>query len=260
MSMATKVQCVAVLGKRNNPLYLRVFKHYEEKLKCHYVVHTSLDVVDERSLLIFIHLSLALAFLLQMHMNNTRWNMLKRVWGSCSTAARSDKQGYLGLLLTNEDSKVYGYITCTQTKFIAVLDEVGAKEDNAKKVCLHKSKHQSKRGKHPHKQRWVGGSSLRSCTSATSTLCRTRSMSTTRRLSRRPLTAQSPARATASLASETRGTSHAQTKKPHKQQQLSRSARHSHHTTQAATRPASTLLTAALWRPARQQTAFLKHR
>ena len=50
-------------------------------------------------------------------------------------AARSDKQGYLGLLLTNEDSKVYGYITCTQTKFIAVLDYVGAKETVAKEVC-----------------------------------------------------------------------------------------------------------------------------
>ena len=90
------VACVAVVGKQNNPLYIRVFREHEDKLKFHYVVHTSLDVVDER------------------------------------VASSGKNDPYLGLLFPTEESKVYGYATCTKAKFILVLDDVDVRESHIK--------------------------------------------------------------------------------------------------------------------------------
>lgn len=42
----------------------------------------------------------------------------------------------MGLLEAQENYKVYGYITCTQTKFIAVFDDVPINESVAKDVCF----------------------------------------------------------------------------------------------------------------------------
>uniref|UniRef100_A0AAA9TQP8 Trafficking protein particle complex subunit 2L n=3 Tax=Bos TaxID=9903 RepID=A0AAA9TQP8_BOVIN len=39
--------CVAVIAKENYPLYIRSIPT-ENELKFHYMVHTSLDVVDEK--------------------------------------------------------------------------------------------------------------------------------------------------------------------------------------------------------------------
>ena len=46
--------CVAVIGKQNNPLFIRTFQADEEPeaadaaTRLHYVVHAALDVVEER--------------------------------------------------------------------------------------------------------------------------------------------------------------------------------------------------------------------
>ncbi len=41
-----RAACVAVVGKQNNPLYIQAFG--EDELKFHFIIHTSLDVVDEK--------------------------------------------------------------------------------------------------------------------------------------------------------------------------------------------------------------------
>lgn len=42
--------CVAIVGKHNNPLFLKVYQtiENEEPLKFHYIAHTALDVIDEK--------------------------------------------------------------------------------------------------------------------------------------------------------------------------------------------------------------------
>jgi hypothetical protein len=44
------VCCVAIVGKSNNPLYLRVFQSLEDEpsLKFHYITHTALDIIEEK--------------------------------------------------------------------------------------------------------------------------------------------------------------------------------------------------------------------
>ena len=50
----------------------------------------------------------------------------------------------MGLLEAQENYKVYGYITCTQTKFIVVFDDVPINETVAKDVCFfHKKKQET---------------------------------------------------------------------------------------------------------------------
>ena len=39
--------CCAIVGKHNNPLYIQTFNQ-DDELKFHFIVHTSLDVVEER--------------------------------------------------------------------------------------------------------------------------------------------------------------------------------------------------------------------
>lgn len=119
----TKVQCVAVLGKRNNPLYLRVLQHNEERLKCHYIVHSSLDVVDAKSGSCLSHTP-----------QNTTASAADTYTHALTVAGNSEGR-YLGLLEAQENYKVYGYITCTQTKFIVVFDDVPINESVAKDVC-----------------------------------------------------------------------------------------------------------------------------
>ena len=46
--MAHAVAAVAVVGKDNDPLFLQHFNDADE-LKFHYIVHTSLDIVEEKA-------------------------------------------------------------------------------------------------------------------------------------------------------------------------------------------------------------------
>lgn len=98
------IVCAAVVGQQNAPLYLRTFLpgSDDHTLKFHYIVHCSLDAVEEKVL-------------------------LRRSPGEASDS-------YLGLLHPTEEFQVYGYISNTNVKFILVLDDYMPKEDSLSKV------------------------------------------------------------------------------------------------------------------------------
>jgi len=100
-----KIVCTAVVGKANNPLYIRSFDPLIETLKFHYIVHTSLDVVEEKD------------------------SML-----SSPQPGKTKPSGdmYLGLLCPTEDYKVYGYITNTKNKLVVIVDDYDVKEHDIK--------------------------------------------------------------------------------------------------------------------------------
>jgi trafficking protein particle complex subunit 2 len=58
LSSLPKILSIAVIGKHNQPLFVRSFDSHpresqpvqEEDLKWHYVAHTSLDVFEERGI------------------------------------------------------------------------------------------------------------------------------------------------------------------------------------------------------------------
>lgn len=94
-----KICCVAVVGATNNPLYLKTFEQPADVLKFHFIVHTSLDVVEERA---------------------------------SSSAAKKSLDLYLGFLCPYEDYKVYGYVTNTKNKLIIVVDDYDLKDFDVK--------------------------------------------------------------------------------------------------------------------------------
>ena len=57
-AIETRVACVAIIGKQNNPIYIQTFRDESryssmsasplDKLKYHYIIHTSLDAVEEK--------------------------------------------------------------------------------------------------------------------------------------------------------------------------------------------------------------------
>eukprot|EP01113_Clastostelium_recurvatum_P042877 TRINITY_DN6995_c0_g1_i2.p1 TRINITY_DN6995_c0_g1~~TRINITY_DN6995_c0_g1_i2.p1 ORF type:complete len:139 (+),score=35.94 TRINITY_DN6995_c0_g1_i2:31-447(+) len=102
--MGIKVVCASVIGKSNNPLYIRCFDNTEEPLKFHYIVHSALDVVEEKS--------------------------------TAKKGASLDL--YLGMLYPTEDYRVYGYTTNSKIKFIIVVQEDGDSHDQAIKNFFRK--------------------------------------------------------------------------------------------------------------------------
>ena len=44
------ILAVAVIGLENNPLFIRSFNTNADELKFHYLIHASLDLVENRSL------------------------------------------------------------------------------------------------------------------------------------------------------------------------------------------------------------------
>ncbi|CAK0783312.1 hypothetical protein CVIRNUC_006511 [Coccomyxa viridis] len=99
------IVCAAVIGQQNNPLYLQTLQQEtnESSLRFHYVVHCSLDAVEERMM-----------------------NPIK------STGEPSD--AYLGLLYPTEEFKIYGYASNTRVKFILVVDEVMPKDEEMRLI------------------------------------------------------------------------------------------------------------------------------
>nr|CAG4712221.1 unnamed protein product [Naegleria fowleri] len=82
---------LAIIGKKNNPLFLKVYKssEAEDPLKYHYIAHTALDIVEEK-------------------INNRK-----------TTNTQNDM--YLGLLFPTEIYKVFGYITNSDVKFLLII-------------------------------------------------------------------------------------------------------------------------------------------
>ncbi|EFA80661.1 trafficking protein particle complex subunit 2-like protein [Heterostelium album PN500] len=99
-----KIVCVAVVGKANDPLYFQDFSGgtEENRLKLHYIVHCSLDIIEDKP-------------------------GVKKV----------SNDMYLGLLYPTEDYKVYGFLTNTKIKFIiVVLDTTDIKDSDIKVLHL----------------------------------------------------------------------------------------------------------------------------
>ncbi|KAG2499243.1 hypothetical protein HYH03_002822 [Edaphochlamys debaryana] len=94
------IACVAFIGPQNNPMYLRSLEPAsdDQYMKLHYVVHCSLDAVEEKVL-------------------------LKRGPGDV-------QESYLGLLYPTEDYRVYGYLTNTHVKIIVLLDDEAPVKDD----------------------------------------------------------------------------------------------------------------------------------
>ncbi|ORX56225.1 Sedlin [Hesseltinella vesiculosa] len=83
--MSTVINCIAIIGKQNNPLFIKNFSNTHPDLKYHYIAHTSIDVIEERG-----------------------------------NGVRSLDQ-YLGLLYAMEDLAVYGYQSNTKVKFVVIV-------------------------------------------------------------------------------------------------------------------------------------------
>ncbi|KAI7865467.1 Sedlin [Spinellus fusiger] len=84
--MSSDINCIALIGKQNTPLYIKNFSNTHPDLKYHYIVHTSIDVIEERV-----------------------------------TNGPKNLDLYIGLLYAMEDLAVYGYITNTRVKCVVVV-------------------------------------------------------------------------------------------------------------------------------------------
>ena len=107
MAMATAARldviCVAVVSRANRPVYLRCFADMVDEVRIHHVVHSSLDIFDER-----------------------------RAASAAPGAPPYDP--YLGLLLPSVDYRVYGYATSTETKLVVVLPDGDARDPELRQL------------------------------------------------------------------------------------------------------------------------------
>ena len=142
------IVCVAIIGKDNDPLYIRTWLDHvdipaplpgqiaaDPSLKFHYHVHTSIDVVEEKGLTpphppypsTLPSLSYALPYPLLSSLIFSCW--LSPSLLSVINHKRAGGGGgapidlYLGQLFAVEDYKVFGYITNSKIKFIVVIQD-----------------------------------------------------------------------------------------------------------------------------------------
>eukprot|EP00891_Asterochloris_glomerata_P006223 jgi/Astpho2/6223/Aster-03630 len=120
------IVCVAVVGQKNNPLFIEVFSK-QEALPFHYIVHCALDAVEEKGE----------GFMCSLH----RSTLACLTHGAMLPAVTAPRKGpsdlidaYLGLLYPTEDYKVYGYISNTRIKFLLVLNEQASREDEIRLI------------------------------------------------------------------------------------------------------------------------------
>ncbi|KAL0228219.1 hypothetical protein RCL1_004362 [Eukaryota sp. TZLM3-RCL] len=86
---APKVKCVSIISRTNVPLFISV-PPTEDNIIFHFLTHTAIDFISERLV--------------------TDKNSLK---GAC----------FLDLLFPAEIHRVYGYVTPTGTKLVAIIDD-----------------------------------------------------------------------------------------------------------------------------------------
>ena len=91
--------CIAVLDRQSTPLKLCTNDPSKE-VAFHYILHTSLDVIDERT-------------------QNSSVGPTAHA-GAKSTEPLRDL--YLGVLYSTEQHKVFGYVTNTNVKFVIIVD------------------------------------------------------------------------------------------------------------------------------------------
>ena len=104
-----RLNAVAFVSPQNHPILIRTFSQpRQDELKYHYIAHTSLDVIEERSK----DLALFSAF------SQTKPRTIRPV--AAANASKST-ECYLGLLYV-EDVAVYGYMTPLKVKIIIALE------------------------------------------------------------------------------------------------------------------------------------------
>ena len=106
--------CIAVLDRQSTPLKLCTNDPSKE-VAFHYILHTSLDVIDERTQL--------------SPLAPTAANP------GAKTSAEPLRDLYLGVLYSTEQHKVFGYVTNTNVKFVIIVDASNSNiRDNGKIV------------------------------------------------------------------------------------------------------------------------------
>eukprot|EP00322_Chrysochromulina_rotalis_P029860 CAMPEP_0115849264 /NCGR_PEP_ID=MMETSP0287-20121206/11359_1 /TAXON_ID=412157 /ORGANISM="Chrysochromulina rotalis, Strain UIO044" /LENGTH=147 /DNA_ID=CAMNT_0003303225 /DNA_START=11 /DNA_END=454 /DNA_ORIENTATION=- len=98
---------VALLGKENNPLYIKAYGQHDQ-LRFHFIVHTALDFLEEKV------------------------GAQQQQQSAPGAVGASKHDSYLGLLYPIEELRVYGYLTNCRTKLIAVLDNDEVKDGEMK--------------------------------------------------------------------------------------------------------------------------------
>jgi len=110
------VVCVAVVARDNRPLYLRSAQPSVSDggpLGFHYLVHSSLDVMEEK-----------LASLSSTPGGTgagPRATAAATAAGAAGGAGVDLRELYLGSLYNTEDHSVYGYVTNTRVKFVLIV-------------------------------------------------------------------------------------------------------------------------------------------
>ena len=104
--------CIAVLDRQSTPLKLCTNDPSKE-VAFHYILHTSLDVIDER----------------------TQLSSLAPTANPGTKTTEPLRDLYLGVLYSTEQHKVFGYVTNTNVKFVIIVDASNTNiRDNGKKV------------------------------------------------------------------------------------------------------------------------------
>jgi hypothetical protein len=100
-----RLNAVAFISPQNHPILVRAFQKGQE-LKYHYVAHTSLDVIEERT--------------------------------AGTTGKPTD--GYLGLLYAMDDVAAYGYVTPPKVKIVLALALTDAVVRDAEVIMVRSSR------------------------------------------------------------------------------------------------------------------------
>jgi len=130
------IVCAAIVGKDNEPLYVHCCQPADSvdkkspadgasSLRFHYLVHTSLDVIEDKILGYRRGAQpvtvLNTASSLSSAPSTTSSTAGAGLTSSPSLSASHDL--YLGLLFQVDDYRVYGYITNCKTKFVVVVQK-----------------------------------------------------------------------------------------------------------------------------------------
>ncbi|PRW39361.1 Trafficking particle complex subunit 2 [Chlorella sorokiniana] len=99
------IVAAAVIAPNNSPLYLSTFGGEDDSARLSTLVHCSLDVVEE-----------------------------KVAAGLRGTAPGDGPDAYLGLLSAEDELKVFGFVTNTRVKLVAVVDDPVVKDDEMRAI------------------------------------------------------------------------------------------------------------------------------
>ena len=113
--------CVAVLDRNSTPLALAT-SDPDRELDFHYIVHTSIDVINEKCAGSTAGSSGATSV-------GQPGAKLEGGVGAVANSA-ANRELYLGVLYSTEQHKVFGYVTNTKIKFIVIVGSSAVLRDN----------------------------------------------------------------------------------------------------------------------------------